>query len=126
MIKMHQHDPAMRQRLTTFVIAFLLAIISASAGFAQQNNQALLIGNAAYPDANAPMKEPVTDAQALGDELRGQGFDVTIGENLNKRAMQQALDQFYRKIKSGSTAVIFFSGFGIQSDRQTYMIPVDA
>jgi uncharacterized caspase-like protein len=114
----------MRQRLTTFVVVFLLAIASARAGFAQQSNQALVIGNAAYPDADAPLKEPVTDAR--GDELRRRGFDVTIGENLKKQSLQQALDQFYAKIHSGSTAVIFFSGFGIQSDRQTYLMPVDA
>jgi hypothetical protein len=57
----------MRQRLTTFVVVFLLAIAGARAGFAQQSNQALVIGNAAYPDADAPLKEPVTDARALGD-----------------------------------------------------------
>ena len=28
-------------------------------------------------DADAPLKEPVTDARALGDELRRRGFDVT-------------------------------------------------
>src|SRR5215469_7128896 len=126
MVAVHRHGPAVRQRLTTFVGVFLLAIASASAGFAQQSNQALLIGNAAYPDADAPLKEPVTDARALGDELRRRGFDVTVGENLKKEATQRALDQFYAKISAGSKAVIFFSGFGIQSDRQTYLIPVDA
>ena len=126
MVTVHRQGPAVKQRLTTFVGVFLLAIASASAGFAQQTNQALLIGNAVYPDADRQLKEPVTDARALGDELRRRGFDVTIGENLKKQALQQALDQFYAKIHSGSTAVIFFSGFGIQSDRQTYLIPVDA
>jgi hypothetical protein len=87
---------------------------------------ALLIGNAAYPDAEAPLNGPTNDVRALGDELRRQGFDVDAEENLSEEAMQQALDRFYGKIKSGSTAVIFFSGFGIQSDRQSYIIPVDA
>jgi Caspase domain/Tetratricopeptide repeat len=87
---------------------------------------ALLIGNAAYPDAEAPLNGPANDVRALGDELRRQGFDVDVEENLSKEAMQQALDRFYGKIKSGSTAVIFFSGFGIQSDRQSYVIPVNA
>src|SRR6185503_5636087 len=35
-------------------------------------------------------------------------------------------DKLYGKIKPGSVALIFFSGFGIQSARQSYMIPVDA
>ena len=40
--------------------------------------------------------------------------------------MREAIDRFYGKIKSGSAALFFFSGYGIQSDRQTYMIPVNA
>jgi uncharacterized caspase-like protein/Flp pilus assembly protein TadD len=117
----------MRQRLTFLLGLFLLATAAAPAGFAQQNSRvALLIGNAAYPDAEAPLKEPASDARALGDELKRRGFDVDVGENLKKEAMQRALDRFYGKINSSSTAVIFFSGFGIQSDRQSYMIPVDA
>jgi uncharacterized caspase-like protein len=117
----------MRQRLTILLGVLVLATAAAVPGFAQQNaNVALLIGNANYPDADAPLKEPVTDARALGDEFRRRGFDVDVGENLKKDAMQRALTRFYGKINSRSTAVIFFSGFGIQSDRQSYMIPVDA
>ena len=31
---------------------------------------ALVIGNAAYPDADAPLKEPVNNVRALADELK--------------------------------------------------------
>ena len=40
--------------------------------------------------------------------------------------MRRAFDELYGKIKPGSVALIFFSGFGVQSSRQSYMIPVDA
>jgi lipoprotein NlpI len=40
--------------------------------------------------------------------------------------MRRALDRLYGRIKPGSVALIFFSGFGVQSSRQSYMIPVDA
>jgi lipoprotein NlpI len=40
--------------------------------------------------------------------------------------MRRAFDKLYGKIKPGSVALIFYSGFGIQSARQSYMIPVDA
>jgi uncharacterized caspase-like protein len=95
---------------------------------AQQNDArvALVIGNAAYPDAEAPLRDPVNNARNLAEELRRNGFDVDIGENLTKDAMRAAIDRFYGKIKSGSTALFFFSGFGVQSDRQTYMIPTNA
>jgi tetratricopeptide (TPR) repeat protein len=111
----------------TFLIALLLLAAAISVGFAQQKSDvALLIGNASYPDAEAPLKEPLRDVHALGDELRRRGFDVDVGENLTKEAMQHSLDRFYEKIKTGATVVLFFSGYGIQSDRQNYMIPVDA
>jgi len=87
---------------------------------------ALVIGNAKYPDAEAPLKEPVNDARDVADELKRDGFSVEIGENLTGEAMRRAFDRFYGHIKPGSVALIFFSGFGVQAARQSYMIPVDA
>jgi uncharacterized caspase-like protein len=53
------------------------------------------------------------------------GFQADVGENLTKEAMQRAFGRLYDRIKPGMVALIFFSGYGIQSNRQTYMIPVD-
>src|SRR5262249_15405794 len=66
------------------------------------------------------------DARALADELRRNGFDTDVAENLTKEAMQRAIDRLYGKIKPGASVVLFFGGFGIQTGRQTYMIPVNA
>ena len=52
-------------------------------------------------------------------------FEVDFAENLSKEAMRKAFDRFYGKIKSGSVALVFFSGYAIQSARQSYIIPVD-
>jgi caspase domain-containing protein/tetratricopeptide repeat protein len=111
-----------------FIVLCLLAGAGLHPAFAQQSDArvALLIGNSAYPDAEAPLRDPVNNARNLADELRRNGFEVEIGENLTKDAMRTAIDRFYGKIKSGSTALFFFSGFGVQSDRQTYMIPTNA
>jgi hypothetical protein len=87
---------------------------------------ALVIGNAKYPDAEAPLKEPINDARDIADELKRDGFSVDIGENLTGDAMRRAFDRLYGRIKPGSVALVFFSGFGVQSTRQSYMIPVDA
>src|SRR5204862_1737101 len=86
----------------------------------------LVIGNAKYPDAEAPLKEPINDARDVADELKRDGFSVDIGENLTGEAMRRAFERLYGKIKPGSVALIFFSGFGVQSNRQSYMIPIDA
>src|SRR4051794_3472185 len=78
----------------------LLALWTCLAGIlpvsAQQSETrvALLIGNAAYPDAEAPLRDPVNNVRSLADELRRTGFDVDIGENLTKEAMRAAIDRF--------------------------------
>ena len=87
---------------------------------------ALVIGNAKYPDAEAPLKEPINDAHDVADELRRDGFNVEVGENLNIDGMRRAFDRLYGRIKPGSVVLLFFSGFGVQAARQSYMIPVDA
>jgi lipoprotein NlpI len=87
---------------------------------------ALVVGNASYPDADSPLKEAVNDARAMADELKHDGFDVVTGENLGREAMQQTLEKLYASIKPRSLVLVFFSGFGIQSGRQTFMIPIDA
>jgi tetratricopeptide (TPR) repeat protein len=113
-------------RLSLLALAvFSLAPILPSAAIAA-DRFALVIGNAKYPDADAPLKEPVGDARGIADELKRDGFTVEIGENLTGDGMRKAFERLYGHIKPGNVALIFFSGFGIQSNRQSFMIPVDA
>jgi len=94
--------------------------------YASAARVALIIGNSKYPDASAPLRYPGKDAQALADALQRNGFDVEVQENLGKDEMKAAVERFKSKIRPGVAALIAFGGFGIQIDRQTYMIPVDA
>jgi hypothetical protein len=111
----------MRMRL-----ALLLVLIFSVAPSAAAERFALVIGNAKYPDAEAPLKEPINDARDIADELKRDGFTVDVGENLTGDGMHRAFDKLYGRVKPGSIALVFFSGFGVQSSRQSYMIPVDA
>src|ERR1700687_3719844 len=116
----------MRIRLALLVtlslsVAPILPSVAAAA-----DRFALVIGNAKSPDAEAPLKEPINDARDIADELKRDGFSVDIGENLTGDAMRRAFDKLYGRIKPGSVALVFFSGFGVQSSRQSYLIPVDA
>ncbi|NEV02666.1 caspase family protein, partial [Bradyrhizobium uaiense] len=104
----------------------IFSIASPTLCFAAGDRFALVIGNAKYPDADAPLKEPVNDARDVADELKRDGFTVEVGENLTGDGMRRAFDRLYGKIKPGSVALVFFSGYGIQSNRQSYMIPIDA
>jgi formylglycine-generating enzyme required for sulfatase activity len=87
---------------------------------------ALLIGNAGYPDAAAPLRQPKRSVSLLADELRRLGFEVDAHENLGQEGMRRALDALKKKIKPHSTVLFFFSGYGLQFERQTFIIPVDA
>src|SRR5438105_13164198 len=55
---------------------------------------ALVIGNANYPDANTPLRHPAKDAQAMADELRRNGFDVDVQENLGQEEIKRAFERF--------------------------------
>src|ERR1700674_5473186 len=118
----------MRIRLALLLILILsvVSIVPSVAADSHADRFALVIGNAKYPDAEAPLKEPINDARDIADELKRDGFNVEVGENLTGDAMRRAFDRLYGRIKPGSVALIFFSGFGVQSSRQSYMIPVDA
>jgi len=109
-----------------FLLIALFSAVWTTPSAAAGDRFALVIGNAKYPDADAPLKEPINDARAVADELKRDGFNVDVGENLTGDGMRRAFDKLYGKLRPGSVALIFFSGFGIQSNRQSYMIPVDA
>src|SRR5580658_4711313 len=113
-------------RIRLILLVSLILSIASVAPSTAADRFALVIGNAKYPDADAPLKEPVNDARDIADELKRDGFTVDIGENLTGEAMRRAFDRLYGHMKPGTVALIFFSGFGIQSNRQSYMIPVDA
>jgi uncharacterized caspase-like protein len=87
---------------------------------------ALVIGNGHYPDANAPLAQPINDARALTAALRGNGFDVDVVEDASKDDMSRAVDRLKSKIRPGSVVMLFFGGYGVQAGRESYMIPVDA
>src|SRR3984893_16242685 len=87
---------------------------------------ALVIGNGNYPDANAPLAQPINDARALTAALRRNGFDVDVVEDAGKDDMNRAIGRLKSKIRHDSVVMLFFGGYGVQVGRESYMIPVDA
>lgn len=87
---------------------------------------ALVIGNGRYPDANAPLTQPINDARALTASLRRNGFDVDVVEDASKDDMSRAVDRLKSKIRPDSVVMLFFGGYGVQAGRESYMLPVDA
>jgi uncharacterized caspase-like protein len=87
---------------------------------------ALVIGNGHYPDANAPLAQPINDARALTAQLRRTGFDVDVVEDASRDDMHRAIRRLKSKIKPDTVVMLFFGGYAVQAGRESYMIPVDA
>src|SRR5215475_9746993 len=109
-----------------FWLCLLVLFSSLTSAALPAERVALVIGNANYPDARTPLSTTIRDARTLADEFRRIDFDVDFKENLNKQNMRAAIDAFLNKIRNGTTALFYFSGFGIQVSRQTYLLPVNA
>src|SRR5690349_4888022 len=87
---------------------------------------ALIVGNGHYPDAEKPLDQPINDASALADAMRRRGFDVDMVEDATKADMARAVERLKSRIKPGSIVMLFFGGYGVQSGRESFMIPIDA
>lgn len=87
---------------------------------------ALVIGNGHYPDASAPLAQPINDARGLTAALRGTGFDVDVVEDATRDDMDRAIARLKDKIKPDTVVMLFFGGYGVQVGRESFMIPVDA
>ena len=93
-------------------------------GRPKKRRLALVIGNGAYE--NAPLKNPVNDANDMASILKELGFDVILKTNANKRAMLNAIDQFGKRLMDAGDGLFFFAGHGIQIDGINYLIPTGA
>ena len=87
---------------------------------------ALVIGNGHYPDAAAPLTQPINDARTLSARLRHEGFDVDTVEDATRDDMLRAVERMKAKIRPDTVVMLFFGGYGVQAGRDSYMIPVDA
>jgi len=104
----------------------LATLLSSALSQQRPARVALIIGNASYPDTSTPLSTTIRDARTLAEEFRRSEFDVDLKENVGKEDMQRAIDAFTGKIRNGMAALFYFSGYGIQVGRQTYLIPVNA
>jgi len=114
--------------LSTRALDATKAIAAGQSADASKNASkiALVIGNGHYPDASAPLDQPINDARGLTTALRSAGFDVDVVEDASKDDMTRAIGRLQSRIRSDSVVMLFFGGYGVQVGRESYMIPVDA
>ena len=84
---------------------------------------ALVIGNKDYKDA--PLRNPVNDAEDLSSVLKQLGFVVITKKDVNKRDFEEAIDQFAREMRDAQVAFFYFSGHGCEAKGENYLVPVN-
>jgi hypothetical protein len=110
----------------TRVVAIALTIaLLAGPALAAPDRVALVVGNSAYKNA-AMLPNPSNDAAAVAAALRKIGFDVIEGRDLPKRAMEEKIIEFSRKLDHASLALFFYAGHGLQISGHNYLLPIDA
>lgn len=89
------------------------------------NRVALVMGNASY--LSGPLKNTINDARAMASALESSGFEVILKENvLNQNEMKKAVREFGMRLKTGGTALFYYSGHGMQVKGFNYLIPTQA
>lgn len=104
-------------------VCFFLALATGALA-ATEKRVALVIGNDAYQGV-PKLEKAANDARAVGKELSKVGFEVMSYTNLDRRAMNQAINQFTSKISGGGVGVFYFAGHGVQLDGRNFLLPVD-
>lgn len=89
-----------------------------------EGRRALIIGIDAYREIT-PLQKAVGDAEALKSTLEDLGFTVDLVLDADRRALNRAVSEFQSKLVSGDTALIHFSGHGVELDGQNYLLPAD-
>jgi carboxyl-terminal processing protease len=113
---------AERRRLCAAALLGLLGSRGATARSADRA-VALVVGNSAY--RVGALKNPVNDAQAVAETLRGLDFDVTLRENTTLRELIESFRQFSIAARQARVRVIFYAGHGVQVKGRNYLLPVD-
>jgi len=113
------------KRLLLFVI-FFTAVLSHPAS--AEKRVALVVGNSAYRNV-ARLDNPDNDAVLVARTLRDLGFALIGGDartNLDKRALDEAVQAFGREMQGADVAMFYYAGHGVQVRGANYLVPIDA
>ena len=108
------------------LVALLFAILSGPA--AAEKRIALVVGNAAYRNITR-LDNPSNDARLMADTLSSLGFTLIGGRaqlDLDKSALDTAVQNFGRQIQGADVALFFYAGHGVQVSGSNYLVPVGA
>jgi hypothetical protein len=89
---------------------------------------ALVVGNSAYKNVT-PLDNPSKDASLMAETLSNLGFTLVGGRaqlDLDKVAMDNAVQSFGRQVQGADVALFYYAGHGVQVAGSNYLVPVNA
>jgi len=107
--------------------AGFLTLLSTSPAAAEKRI-ALVIGNSTYQNVT-PLDNPSKDAVLMADTLDSLGFTLIGGRaqlNLDKTAMDNAVQNFGRQVQGADVALFYYAGHGVQVSGSNYLVPINA
>lgn len=120
---------ALFRHIRTLAVALATATVFSATPADAEKRLALVIGNNTYDEVE-PLDRAVADARAYRKVLEEQrGFQVFYAENAGRREMNARVGEFLSSIRPGDTAMIVYSGHGVQLDSERrdslYLLPTD-
>jgi uncharacterized caspase-like protein len=112
----------MRAALVAATLAVALQPASA------EKRIALVVGNSAYKNIT-PLDNPSKDASLMAETLGTLGFTLVGGRaqlDLDKSAMDVAVQSFGRQVQGADVALFYYAGHGVQVAGSNYLVPVGA
>jgi uncharacterized caspase-like protein len=101
------------------------AALPSAASLLLAPRHALIIGNSDY--GFGPLKNPANDAKAIGEELKRAGFEVTVGLDLSRAKMLEAIRAYGESLnRTKAVGVFYYAGHGLQLAWRNYLVPTDA
>lgn len=85
---------------------------------------ALVVGNSDY-EFIADLDNTLNDSQAIARSLQTVGFKVFHAQNVTRRDLNDAIDQYLAAVTPGSEALIYYAGHGVELGGENYLLPTD-
>lgn len=108
-------------------LVLLIALLFATPAAAEKR-VALVIGNSAYQNVTR-LDNPRNDAGLMAETLGALGFTLVGGRaqlDLDKPAMDIAVQNFGRQVQGADVALFYYAGHGVQVSGSNYLVPVSA
>lgn len=105
-------------------VVMAICLAAHASATAASRRTALVIGNAAYQEGR--LRNPGHDATDMAAMLKPLGFDVALLLDADLRSMEDAIDDFNRRLRQGGVGLFYYAGHGVQVQGENYLIPLKA